>query len=210
MATPQRAPYHHGDLRNALVAQATDLARTGGPDAVVLREAARRVGVSPSAAYRHFPSLEALMAAVSSRAREALGRAMLERLDRLPPDADPRRSALARFRATGEAYIDFALSEPGLFHVAFVPCDLALFVADDPSPYAILASAIDGATNVGAIPPDRRPHAEEVAWSAVHGIAVLIGDGLMWLPDAGERDEVIDRVLDGVVYGLAGPGALRG
>lgn len=198
-------PYHHGDLRNALVAEATDLARTGGPDAVVLREAARRVGVSPSAAYRHFPSLEALMAAVSSRAREALGRAMQERLDRLAPDDDPRRGALARFRATGEAYVDFALSEPGLFHVAFEPCDPSLFVADDPSPYAILASAIDAAADVGAIPPERRAHAEEVAWSAVHGVAVLIGDGLMWPPDASERAAVVDRVLDGVVYGLAGP-----
>src|SRR6187431_3001491 len=86
MTTTERAPYHHGDLRNALVGQATDLARSGGPDAVVLREAARRVGVSPSAAYRHFPSLEALMAAVSSRAREALGTAMLERIAALPAD----------------------------------------------------------------------------------------------------------------------------
>ena len=204
MTTTERAPYHHGDLRNALVAQATDLARSGGPDAVVLREAARRVGVSPSAAYRHFPSLEGLMAAVSSRAREALGRAMLERLDRLPPDDDPRRAALARFRATGEAYVDFALTEPGLFHVAFVPCDPSLFVPDDPSPYAILSSAIDAVAAAGALPPERRPHAEEVAWSAVHGIAVLIGDGLMWLPNPAERDEVIDGVLDGVVFGLAG------
>ena len=203
MTTTERPPYHHGDLRNALVAQATDLARTGGPDAVVLREAARRVGVSPSAAYRHFPNLEGLMAAVSSRAREALGRAMLERLDRLPPDHDPRRTALTRFRATGEAYIDFALTEPGLFRVAFVPCDPALVVHDDPSPYAILTAAIDLVAATGGMPADRRPHAEEVAWTAVHGAAVLIGDGLLWLPDPDERADVIDRVLDGVVHGLA-------
>ena len=204
MTTTERAPYHHGDLRNALVAQATDLARTGGPDAVVLREAARRVGVSPSAAYRHFPSLEGLMAAVSSRAREALGRAMLERLERLPPADDPRTAALARFRATGEAYIDFALTEPGLFRVAFLPCDPALVVHDDPSPYAILSEAIDAVAATGAMPAERRPHAEEVAWTAVHGAAVLIGDGMLWLPNAGERADVIDRVLDGVVHGLAG------
>ena len=205
MTTTERAPYHHGDLRNALVAQATDLARTGGPDAVVLREAARRVGVSPSAAYRHFPSLEGLLAAVSSRAREALGRAMLERLDRLPLDDDPRSAALARFRATGEAYIDFALTEPGLFRVAFLPCDRELVVSDDPSPYAILTNAIDDVAATGGMPPERRPHAEEVAWTAVHGAAVLIGDDLLWLPDLDERAAVIDRVLDGVVHGLAGP-----
>ena len=205
MTTTERAPYHHGDLRNALVAQATDLARTGGPDAVVLREAARRVGVSPSAAYRHFPSLEGLLAAVSSRAREALGRAMLERLDRQPLDVDPRSAALARFRATGEAYIDFALTEPGLFRVAFLPCDRELVVSDDPSPYAILTSAIDDVAATGGMPPERRPHAEEVAWTAVHGAAVLIGDDLLWLPDLDQRAAVIERVLDGVVHGLAGP-----
>jgi AcrR family transcriptional regulator len=138
-ATTERPPYHHGDLRNALVGEATDLARTGGPDAVVQREAARRLGVSPSAAYRHFPSLEALLAAVASRAREALGQAMLDRLAALSPDDNARRAALARFRATGAAYIEFALAEPGLFHVAFVPCDPALIVSDNPSPYEILS-----------------------------------------------------------------------
>ena len=205
MTTTERPPYHHGDLRNALVAQATDLARTGGPDAVVLREAARRVGVSPSAAYRHFPSLDGLLAAVSSRAREALGRAMLERLETLPPDDDPRTAALARFRATGEAYIDFALAEPGLFRVAFLPCDPALMIRDDPSPYAILTDAIDEVAATGGMPVERRPHAEEVAWTAVHGAAVLIGDGLLWLPEPGQRADVVDRVLDGVVHGLGGP-----
>jgi AcrR family transcriptional regulator len=199
-----RPPYHHGDLRNALVGEATDLARTGGPDAVILREAARRLGVSPSAAYRHFPSLEALLAAVASRAREALGRAMLERLAAVPPDRDARRAALARFRATGAAYIEFALTEPGLFHVAFVPCDPALIVRDDPSPYAILSEAIDGVAATGVLPPERRPHAEEVAWSAVHGVAVLLGDGLMAVADDRDRADVIDRVLDGVAFGLTG------
>ena len=165
--TADRPPYHHGDLRNALITEATDLARGGGPDAVVLREAARRVGVSPSAAYRHFPSLEALLAAVGSRSREALGRAMLERIAALPANRNNSRAALARFRATGSAYIDFALSEPGLFRAAFTPCDPALLVRDDPSPYAILSEAIDSVAETGALPAERRPHAEEVAWSAV-------------------------------------------
>ena len=89
-----KAPYHHGDLRNALVTQATALARAGGPDAVVLREAARRVGVSPSAAYRHFPNREGLLAAVASRAREALATEMLGWLARLPGKPDRRMEAL--------------------------------------------------------------------------------------------------------------------
>jgi AcrR family transcriptional regulator len=205
MTADPRAPYHHGDLRNALVQQAAELARTGGPEAVGLRAAARRVGVSPSAAYRHFPSLEGLLAAVASRAREALGRSMLERLAAVRAGSDPRTAALERFRATGAAYVHFALREPGLFRVAFVPCDPALVVRDDPSPYAILSEAIDAVAASGAMPRDRRRHAEEVAWAAVHGAAVLIGEGLIQPADDDDRADLIERVLDTVAYGLLVP-----
>ena len=197
------APYHHGDLRNALVEAATDLARAGGPDAVVLREAARRVGVSPSAAYRHFPSLEGLVAAAGSKAREELGTNMLARMAVVPTTAGPRAAALARFRATGEAYVAFALSEPGLFRVAFIPCDPSLMAKDDPSPYEVLSAAIDDLAASGALPPARRPGAEEVAWSAVHGISVILGDALIGPTTAEARKELIGRVLDAVVDGLA-------
>ena len=65
-ATPVRAhPYHHGDLRHALIEAAVELAHEGGPGAIVLREAARRVGVSPNAAYRHFDSLPDLVVQVA-------------------------------------------------------------------------------------------------------------------------------------------------
>ena len=76
-----RRPYHHGDLRNALVVAATELAARDGPDGVVLREAARRIGVSPSAAYRHFPSREGLLAVVGSQARRALAARMFAAMD---------------------------------------------------------------------------------------------------------------------------------
>ena len=121
----------------------------------------------------------------------------------VPARADPRTQALDRFRATGAAYFAFALAEPGLFRVAFAPCEPSLIVRDDPSPYEILSSAIDAVADTGALPASRRRHAEEVAWSAVHGAAVLIGDGLIGVEDERDRSELIDRVLDGVVHGLA-------
>src|SRR5262245_10111365 len=126
-------PYHHGDLRRALVAAATELAASGGSDEVALREAARRVGVSPSAAYRHFPSRDGLLAQVGSEAREALARRMLEAMAAVT-DRNTRHAVVGRFRATGRAYIEFALDEPGLFDVAFRPCASELYVPDDPSP----------------------------------------------------------------------------
>ena len=69
-----RSTYHHGDLRRALLEAGTDLAREGGPDKVVLREATRRVGVSANAAYRHFADRDALLDEVVSIAQVARGR----------------------------------------------------------------------------------------------------------------------------------------
>ena len=109
--------------------------------------------------------------------------------------------AIDRFRATGRAYIEFALDEPGLFEVAFRPCPPDLYVPDDPSPYELLSDDLDAleAAGVLAIP---RAGAEAYAWIAVHGAAVLLGERL--LPPA-ERDAVIEGTLDMVARGLLHP-----
>src|SRR4029079_18848671 len=99
-------PYHHGDLRRALVTAATELAADGGRGGVALYEAARRVSVSPRAAYRHFPSRDGFLAHVGSEAREALAQRMLAATAGIRGSSP--RSARARFRATGRAYIEFA------------------------------------------------------------------------------------------------------
>ena len=109
---PGKKGYHHGALRSALIEASIALAREGGPDRVVLREAARAAGVSHSAAYRHFADREALLAEVARFARNELAAEMRRRVNRAK---DPRR----RLRAVGTAYIDFALTEPGLFRTAF-------------------------------------------------------------------------------------------
>ena len=70
MTHRKRSTYRHGDLQRALVAAGTELAREGGPSAVVLREVTRRTGVTPNAAYRHFADKRALLHAVSMAAQE--------------------------------------------------------------------------------------------------------------------------------------------
>src|SRR6516165_3196344 len=104
----RRKSYHHGALHSALVQASIALAREGGPDRVILREAARAAGVSHSAAYRHFADREALLAEVARFARNELAAEMRRQVNRTK---DPRR----RLLAVGTAYIDFALTEPGLF-----------------------------------------------------------------------------------------------
>src|SRR6202022_1928118 len=66
---PAPKPYHHGDLRRVLIEAALQLVADGGPDAVSVREAARRAGVSPGAPFRHFPSRDALISAVAEEAQ---------------------------------------------------------------------------------------------------------------------------------------------
>jgi AcrR family transcriptional regulator len=206
--SPARA-YHHGDLRHALVEAATALAARDGVDGLILREAARQVGVSPSAAYRHFPDRDALLATVAAGVREALARRMLREMaaagDR-GPATSPRDGpeAVARFRACGRAYIGFALDEPGLFAVAFHPCDPERYVPDDPSPYAVLGAALDDVAAAGLLRVPR-PGTEVLAWAAVHGAAVLLGERLV---PAEARDHVIEGTLDLVGGGLlaADPG----
>src|SRR5271154_5132315 len=80
------SPYHHGDLSRALVDAAAELVTCCGPSAVSLREVARIVGVSHNAPYRHFPTREALLAAVAARGFELLFEGMSKIEDTAAPE----------------------------------------------------------------------------------------------------------------------------
>ncbi|MEU9034560.1 TetR/AcrR family transcriptional regulator [Streptomyces sp. NPDC048352] len=183
-APPKRSTYRHGNLRSALLEAALELAREGGPDTVSLREATRRAGVSPNAAYRHFADRGALVHGVAQAAMARVALAMEAEIDGLPPARDPAEGARARFRAVGTGYIRFAVSEPGWFRTAFhVPADMAYATdttaagAGGLTPFELLGASLDALVETGVLPPDRRPGAEFLAWSAVHGLAALIIDG---------------------------------
>ena len=210
-AVAPRDNYHHGDLRHALVAAGLELARDGGPDAVVLREATRQVGVSPNAAYRHFADREALLAAVCDAAQSELAAAIEESYSAV---ADPDAAATARghLRAVGTRYVAFALENPGLFRTAFVASsDLERATsAETPgprgrTPFQLVTSALDEFVASGVMPAARRPNAEFLAWSSVHGLAMLLIDGpLRALPPAA-ADSVTQQLIDMVEAGLTAP-----
>ncbi|OBF63374.1 hypothetical protein A5753_12755 [Mycobacterium sp. 852002-51971_SCH5477799-a] len=171
---PGKKGYHHGALRSTLIEASIALAREGGPDRVILREAARTAGVSHSAAYRHFSDREALLAEVSRFARSELAARMRQRVDRTK---DPRK----KLRAVGNAYIDFATSQPGLFRAAFTSHPAtspdAEPTAAGADPFEVLGQVLDEAQAAGLLDARRRPGAEIAAWSAVHGLAYLLLDG---------------------------------
>ncbi len=205
----RRASYHHGDLPNALADAATDMARAGGPDAVVLRAAARAAGVSAAAAYRHFADHDELLAVVRRRALDALEAAMRQSLDSVTPMPDPAQKSVQRLRALGLAYIRFALTDPGLFRTAFCPPekqrpDTAERMTAE-GPYALLSGVLDELVELGVLDPARRAGAEIPAWAAVHGLATLLLDGPLALISAEERANAIERTSEFVLNGLQGP-----
>src|SRR6187551_1659059 len=123
-------PYHHGDLRRVLIDAALQLVGEGGPDAVSVREAARRAGVSPGAPFRHFPSRDALMNAVAEEAQRRFRAEIMAALSEAPAG-----DALGRFRCLGLAYLRWAMRNPTHFEVIssrrFFDHDRAVAISSD-------------------------------------------------------------------------------
>ncbi|CAL9614589.1 TetR/AcrR family transcriptional regulator [Streptomyces sp. enrichment culture] len=210
--------YHHGDLRNALLRAAVALAAEGGPDAVVLRAAARQAGVSATAAYRHFDGHGELLGAVAEHAR----RRLVTRVEaaRRQTGGTGREAARERLLALVRGYLGFAREEPGLYRTAFRhrPRGSAGRTgtgtpAGSPGPrsgwgsrpLAVLAAALDEAVAAGLVPAGRRAGAELSAWAMLHGAATLLLDGPLGALGEEEAARVLDRVPHDIVAGLTAP-----
>jgi AcrR family transcriptional regulator len=208
-STHPRGSYHHGDLRNALLDASLALVAEKGAEAFSLREAAREVGVSPAAAYRHFADKDALLSALAGLGSLRLGQWMERAIARVPGTPGSAAHAAAAFGAVGLAYVEFAVQNPAHFRVMFGPwCDRSggppPCVAGEPrDPYAILVESLDALVAAGAVRAEARAGAELPAWSFVHGLASLLVDGVLSLTKAQRADalRVAVRTL------LAGLGA---
>jgi AcrR family transcriptional regulator len=178
-------PYRHGNLPVALQAAARQILNENGLHAVGLRETARRVGVSATAAYRHFTSKEDLLASVAAEGFHELAGAM----------RSATRGANPLIRA-GLAYIEFADQNRGLFRLMFGP------VLAERAKYPALQAATPGIETLllrGVADLDLRPlddnHTAMAAWGLVHGLAHLIVDG--FFPAArgtAQTEEILGRI----------------
>jgi AcrR family transcriptional regulator len=181
--TKKRKTFRHGDLRNALVASGLKMARVGGPDAVILREATRQAEVSPNAAYRHFAGQAALLDAVRSACISKLAAAIEEELGKIGAGRDPKVFARRSLRGVGMGYLRFAMSEPGMFRTAFsIPPSVheqnpANTASMGLNPFQLLSLALDRMLNSGLLKKKGRQDAEYLAWSTVHGLALLALEG---------------------------------
>jgi AcrR family transcriptional regulator len=197
--------YHHGDLRAALIDAGLQLTRAGGPEALTIREATRRVGVSPNATYRHFADREALLRAVATAIQHRMAARMHSSVRRR---GSTELQAADRLRAVGLGYIRFALDEPGWFAVAFFGADLTT-LADEQNgtavapPYRALVEALDAMVNAGVLPPERRDGAEWPCWSAVHGFAELVLHGPLRGASRRDVESLAQRTVDDIIAGVS-------
>jgi AcrR family transcriptional regulator len=171
-------------VRAALIAAGVELARSGGPDAVVLREVTRTVGVVPNAAYRHFADRDGLLATVRDAAVRELAQRMADGMSQVRARAHTPTGARLRLQAVGKAYLEFARTEPGLFDTAFTTTDHATGGGNaGPQPFEHLQAALDDLVRAGLLEPARRPDIEYPTWATVHGLAVLLRGPLRSLSD---------------------------
>jgi AcrR family transcriptional regulator len=176
--------YHHGDLRAALVEEGLKRLKDGPADGLSLREMARNVGVSATAVYRHFPDKAALLDALSAEGDAQMAVAFEKAMAREKP-------GLAAFNAMGRAYVHFALKNPSLFRL-MMTADSKSSLPDSRG-RSMLVKAIEEMSGgrAGQAVLDVRMMR---AWAVVHGLAMLMLDGLV-----PADPKMIEKVLDASV-----------
>ncbi|MFB8118850.1 TetR/AcrR family transcriptional regulator [Streptomyces sp. NPDC055962] len=180
--------YHHGDLRRAVLTAALDVIGTDGPDALSLRDLARRAGVSHAAPAHHFKDRTGLLTAVAAEGYALFADALAD-----APD----------LRERGVAYVRFATGHPAHFQVMFRP---ELHRTGDPELLAAKARAtealragIDGLSDADRGGDPRL--AGVAAWSLAHGFATLLLSGNLEGPVDGRDPAEVFRTLAGLLFG---------
>jgi AcrR family transcriptional regulator len=209
MAKPvdvQERPYHHGDLRRAVVRAALEILSETQSLEFSLRELARRAGVSHNAPYKHFADKRELLAAVSTAGFELLTRRMRNELE-------IHRNARAQLFGMLRAYIHHGVENPALHRLMFGgypsgPDDgrPAIERAAAEKTKALLASVIIKGALGRAIPNTPRNErkiagAVLACWSLVHGLTMLLTDGLVG--PMKKSDALAHSVVQGMLDGLA-------
>lgn len=168
-----RASYHHGDLRQALLDASVQLIAEGGVQALSLRGAARKAGVSSGAPYHHFKNRTELLNSIATEGFALLAQAM----DRLLEDASDPAEKLS---CCGIAYVEFARAHPAHYKVMFRP-ELARPSEEGPSPgeevFRRLVASVIEAQEAGVAPSGDPEKLVLTSWSVAHGLASLMVDG---------------------------------
>jgi AcrR family transcriptional regulator len=193
--------YHHGNLRGALIAVATDLLAEEGIHPLSLRKIAQKAGVSHNAPYMHFADKEALLAAIA----EEGFRLLLETVEESVAKLD--KSTRERLIAASTAYVNFALNYPSYLQVMFYPYDLdkysSLREASQSSLDYLFNLVKAGQESKELIPGDAYEMTKTI-WAMVHGVATLstaYKTSILRSENASTEETIavfIDRLLNGI------------
>ena len=201
-ATRTRAPrqaaahpaYHHGDLRQAMLAAADQLIDERGLENFTLRECARRAGVSHGAPAHHFGDVRGLLTELARQGFEQLQTAM----DAHEAAAEP--DVYAQFIANGQAYVSFALAHRGRFQLMFrrdrVACDDPRLQQAGRATYGRLQqhmAAVTAAAGAGTTLQDEKAL---LAWVVVHGLSTLTLESGLFAGTDEARTQAALGVLD--------------
>jgi AcrR family transcriptional regulator len=182
--------YHHGNLREALVAKGLELLGTGQSAEFSLRELSRLLGVSANALYRHFASKEDLLSAMAAEGYRRLATAQAVAMQ-------TRSSASDNFVESGRAYVNFARQHPALFRLMFSRFSVTNRNQEmqDASQLAFqgLRYGLAAALERDVDDPELATAAIH-AWSLVHGMSQLIIDG-QFDQHSKDVDAMVDDVL---------------
>ena len=177
-----KKPYHHGNLRAALLEAARARLAEGAEATLSLRDLAGRVGVSVNATYRHFDNKEALLMELAAEGFDALRAGMLGAVAKLGA-----AEAIERLHATGEAYFQFAQHDPALFQLMFGRegrfAEYERFRQSAEAAFTVLVGSVAAVQRVAPDLPSATK-AAIAAWSLMHGFAILsLGGYLEALPE---------------------------
>jgi AcrR family transcriptional regulator len=168
------APYHHGDLRTALIAAGRELLAEHGERAFTLRECARRAGVSHAAPAHHFPTAGDLLAEIAATGFEDLTASMRKFAEEAPAGDAP-----GQLMGLGRGYVAFALGNRAVFQLMFrsetFSFDNEHFAAARRAAFDCLVKSVDSALPNAA--PAERSLVVERSWSIVHGFSTLVIEG---------------------------------
>ncbi len=192
-------PYHHGDLKAALVEAAAHIIREEGSEALTLREVARRVGVSQSAPYRHFADRRELVAAVAEQGFARLGDAMMAAMQ-----GDGGRAGL---RQVARAYVAFGLGNPAEYRVMFGPevavtDDLPSLRETGRSVLGFVAEGIRQLQKAGLVGDGDPWLIASATWATLHGLVMLTLDG-QTKGVVTDVDALVDEATRIMMFGMA-------